>query len=368
MVSHALFWLCYYVFGSLISLSIHHIYDWRYYAELLTLLPPDMLMVYVNLYLLVPAFLLKKNYPVYFLAVLLTMTLTSSLNIWLHHLYVVGGSPYFLGNSDLTITNLASQLINSIYLLGLTTGLKFFKDSMEQRQRLLEQQKQQVVLELNFLKAQVHPHFFFNTLNNLYSLTLQQSALAPEVVLKLSSLMSYMLYESASPAVPLDKELANLENYISLEQLRFGSRLSLTFERKGLFVDSIRIPPLLLLTFVENSFKHGIGQTIGDGRIDIMLEVGKEYLTFRISNSIDPNVSTFHTVPPVAPLSNIPPSSVPPSSVPSSSVPSSKVPSSNGLGLRNVVRRLDLLYGSNYQLDKTETADNFLMTLKIPLT
>ncbi len=349
MIYHALFWLCYYIFGSLISLSIHHIYDFRYYAELLTLLPPDMLMVYVNLYLLVPVFLLKKNYPIYFAAVLPTMTSTSLLNIWLHHLYASGGSPYFLGNSDLTIANLASQLINSIYLIGLTTGLKFFKDSMEQRQRLLEQEKQQIVLELNFLKAQIHPHFFFNTLNNLYSLTLQQSALAPEVVLKLSSLMSYMLYESTSTTVPLDKEMANLENYISLEQLRFGNRLSLTFEKIGLSTDPIRIPPLILLTFVENSFKHGIGQTIGEGRIDISLSVSPTFLTFDIDNSVGPQIPIRLNADPRP-------------------THTSTLPTSYGLGLRNVIRRLDLLYGPNYRLEKTETADNFHVTLKIPLS
>ena len=232
MIFHALFWLCYYLFAALISLSVHQIYDPRFYAELLSLLPPDMALVYINLYVLIPAFLLKRKFPLYFLTVLLTMTAASMLNIALHHLYTVNGSPFFAGNNKLTIPDLATQLINCIYLVGLTTGLKFFKDSMEQRQRLREQEKQQIALELNFLKAQVHPHFFFNTLNNLYSLTLQKSDLAPEVVLKLSSLMSYMLYESGAAYVPLDREMANLEDYIALEQLRFGNRLS-SLIRKG---------------------------------------------------------------------------------------------------------------------------------------
>jgi two-component system LytT family sensor kinase len=333
MVYHVLFWLCYYLFAALISLSVHQIYDPRFYAELLSLLPPDMLLVYINLYILIPAFLLKKKYPLYFLTVLLTMSATSMLNIELHHLYIVSGSPFFAGNSNLTIPDLATQLINSIYLVGLTTGLKFFKDSMEQRQRIREQEKQQITLELNFLKAQVHPHFFFNTLNNLYSLTLQKSDLAPEVVLKLSSLMSYMLYESGAPYVPLDKEIANLENYIELERLRFGKRLSLSFEKEGNLADPVRIPPLILLTFVENSFKHGISQTIGEGRIDISLKTGPHDLIFQIDNSIgEPR------------------------------------PPGNGLGLANATRRLNLLYGHNYRLETTGTATNYHVTLKIPLS
>ncbi|HUB60134.1 MAG TPA: histidine kinase [Puia sp.] len=339
MIYHAMFWLCYYIFGALISLSIHRIYDLRFYAELLSLLPPDMLLVYINLYVLIPAFLLKRKFPLYFLTVLMTMSATSTINIWLHHLYTVNGSPFFAGNSRLTIPDLAAQLINGIYLVGLTTALKFFKDTMQQRQRIREQEKQQIALELNFLKAQVHPHFFFNTLNNLYSLTLQRSDQAPEVVLKLSSLMSYMLYESGAPFVPLDKEIANLENYIALEQLRFGKRLSLSFEKEGMPPgDSIRIPPLILLTFVENSFKHGMSQTIGDGRIDIFLKADQQELIFQIDNSIGEPQPT-----------NMSP------------------PSSNGLGFPNVTRRLDLLYGSNYRLDKTQTANHFHVTLKIPL-
>ena len=347
MIYHALFWLCYYLFAALISLSVHQIYAPRFYAELLSLLPPDMLLVYINLYVLIPAFLLKKNYPLYFLIVLITMCATSMLNIGLHHLYVVSGSTYFADNSKLTIPDLATQLINSIYLVGLTTGLKFFKDSMEQRQRIREQEKQQIALELNFLKAQIHPHFFFNTLNNLYSLTLHKSDLAPEVVLKLSSLMSYMLYESGAPYVPLDKEIANLENYIALERLRFGKRLSLSFETEWNPADPIRIPPLILLTFVENSFKHGISQTIGEGRIDISLKVDENQLFFRIDNSIG-DLAPAHMIPPRSTLG-----------------PGSPA---NGLGLRNVTRRLDLLYGSGYHLDKRETANHFHVTLKIPLT
>ncbi len=351
MIYHALFWLCYYLFAALISLSVHQIYDPRYYAELLSLLPPDMLLVYINLYILIPAFLQKKNYFAYFPILLLIMSATSTLNIALHHLYTLSGSPFFAGNSKLTIPDLATQLINSIYLVGLTTGLKFFKDSMEQRQRIREQQKQQIALELSFLKAQIHPHFFFNTLNNLYSLTLQKSDLAPEVVLKLSSLMSYMLYESGAPYMPLDKEIANLENYIALERLRFGNRLTLSFEKEGLTQNHIQIPPLILLTFVENSFKHGMSQTVGEGRIDISLKADQNDLFFRVDNSVGDLVA--------------------PPSLPSRSTPGpgfSNPSSANGLGLHNVTRRLDLLYGSRYRLDKTETANHFHITLKIPLT
>ena len=179
-------------------------------------------------------------------------------------------------------------------------------------------------------------------------------------MLKLSDLMSYMLYESGASLVPLDKEISNLENYIELEKLRFGRRLSLSFEQQG-STKSVRIPPLLLLAFVENSFKHGMNQTIGDGRIGISLNVQPEWLLFSVSN---PAASTVN---PPEPLSATPATS---SANPGISAAPSRQEASeekNGIGLKNVVRRLDLLYGGHYQLDLSNEAGAFHVTLKIPL-
>jgi two-component system LytT family sensor kinase len=333
-VYHSLFWLSYYLFGSLISLTIHQIYDARFYLELLTLLPPDMLLVYVNLYVLMPALLLRRKFVYYFTALLICISLISSLNILLHRLYALAGSTIFASVSDFNSRNFAGQFLNCIYLLALVTAIKLLKDWMLQKQQLQEKEKQQVATELNFLKSQVHPHFFFNTLNNLYSLTLQKSDLAPEVVQKLSDLMSYMLYESGAPLVPLDKEICNLENYIDLEKLRFGPRLSLSFEKEGVTAP-VRIPPLILLAFVENSFKHGMNHTTGDGRIDISLKVQPDRLWFSIDNPVESNVEA--------------------------------AGEKSGIGLKNVIRRLDLLYGTRYQLDLSGTEKTFHVILKIPL-
>jgi LytS/YehU family sensor histidine kinase len=157
--------------------------------------------------------------------------------------------------------------------------------------------------------------------------------------------MSYMLYDSGAALVPLDKEVVNLDNYIALEKLRFGSRLSLSFEKEGLHLPGpneregpaqpIRIPPLILLTFVENSFKHGMNQIIGEGRITIRLKVLPRELWFEVDNPSEGK---------------------------------NGAGTKNGIGLRNVVRRLDLLYGSRYTLDLSGTEDSFHVTLKIPLS
>jgi sensor histidine kinase YesM len=334
-VYHSLFWIAYYIFAALISLSTHQIYEPRFYWQLLTLVPPDMLLVYVNFYLLTRLGLVRKQWGLYIIALLACLVLLSALNIFLHRLYALAGSPIFAYSSDFNGPNFATRILNGIYLLGLATAFKFGKDWIVQRQQLQDIEKQQVETELEFLKSQVNPHFFFNTLNNLYSLTLQKSDLAPEVVLKLSGLMSYMLYDSGAALVPLDKEVSILENYIALEELRFGSRLRLHFEKAGLANRPAQIPPLILLTLVENSFKHGMSRIIGEGRIDLSLRVNDSELQFQIDNPVCSAGQAMQE--------------------------------KNGIGLRNVIRRLDLLYGPRYHLLLAETDNRFHVTLKLPL-
>jgi two-component system LytT family sensor kinase len=334
-VYHSLFWIAYYIFAALISLSIHRIYDPHFYWQLLTLVPPDMLLVYANFYLLTRLGLVRKQWGLYIITLLACLVLLSALNIFLHRLYARAGSPIFAYSSDFNGPNFATRILNGIYLLGLATAFKFLKDWIVQRQQLQEIEKQRVETELAFLKSQVNPHFFFNTLNNLYSLTLQKSDLAPEVVLKLSGLMSYMLYDSGAALVPLDKEVSILENYIALEELRFGSRLRLHFEKADLANRPAQIPPLILLTLVENSFKHGMSRIIGEGRIDLSLLVNDSELQFQIDNPVCSDGQATQE--------------------------------KNGIGLRNVIRRLDLLYGARYHLDLSETDNRFHVTLKLPL-
>jgi two-component system LytT family sensor kinase len=361
-VYHTLFWIAYYVFAALISLSVHHITDPRFYLQLATLVPPDMALVYWHLFLLRHFLLRRRKIALYVLLLLPCIAANAFVNISLHRLYTQWGSPFFAGSDTYDSQNFAGHVLNSIYLLGLATAAKFVKDWVLQKQQLQEIEKTQIKTELAFLRAQIQPHFFFNTLNNLYSLTLQKSDRAPEVVLKLSSLMSYMLYESAAPLAPLQHEIATLEDYLSLEQLRFGSRLILSFEKEtgptagpepypepAAPTASVRIPPLILLSFVENAFKHGMSQLPGEGRIDIHLSLQPDTLLFRISNPVAPNRNRPSTK--ADPVAQAEPGDQP----------------ANGIGLRNVIRRLDLLYGPRYDLDLRETDNTFHVTLKIPL-
>lgn len=334
---HFLFWLCYFSGAALIAINIRPIQHWTFFLQLMSLVAVDMLQVYLNIYVLIPFLLFRRKYVLYFSILLTSVFLQAALFIWLHHYFTISGEKGFSYVMDLTPGNLGIQSLNIFSLLGLTTGIKFIKDWMLQEQRWQEKEKQHIETELSFLKSQIHPHFFFNTLNNLYSLTIRKSDQAPEVVLKLSELMSYMLYESSVATVPLEKEIANLQNYMALERLRFGQRLTLCFEIKG-NAGLVRVPPLVLLAFVENAFKHGLKDQMGPVRIDLYLEVQTAWLTFEVSNPAGESeeLGAEEMVP-------------------------------GGIGLKNVGRRLDILYGSNYVLNIERTDNLFKVHLKIPL-
>ncbi len=147
-----------------------------------------------------------------------------------------------------------------------------------------ELQKQKLESELKFLKSQIHPHFLFNTLNNLYALTLDKSEEAPEVVVKLSGLLSYMLYECNAPRVPLEKEINLLQDYLAMEKIRYRNELKVDFDVQGK-VNGKLIAPLLLIPFVENGFKHGLSKQINNPWIYIALRINNDSLHFNVKNN-----------------------------------------------------------------------------------
>lgn len=261
------------------------------------------------------------------------MTAFSALNILMQKFYFAHGQVLFALSSKFTVGNMFMHGFEQIYLLGLTTSIKLAKHWVRSQQLMKEKEKQYLEAELNFLKTQIQPHFFFNTLNNLYSLTLKKSDQAPEVVLKLSDLMSYMLYESNAPQVPLKKEIDYLQSFLEVEKLRFGQRLSISFKVEG-ETSKLAIPPMILILFLENSFKHGVKNSLQDIEIDVSLEVDEKFLYFKVAN----------------PVSDFADST-----------------DKNGIGLKNVRRRLELLYGKDFVLDTEVWNKTYLVSLKIPV-
>ena len=189
--------------------------------------------------------------------------------------------------------------------------------------------------ELKLLKAQIHPHFLFNTLNNLYGLTLEKSDDAPDLVLKLSEILDYILYRCDEKSVPLSEEINNLKNYIEIEKIRYSEnlKLDLNFPQE---TNNLQIAPLIVLPFVENAFKHGVSKFPGIAFVKIKMVVEDKTLVFDIENTRNKDVTKNDNY-------------------------------SKGIGLVNVRKRLDLMYPEKYKLNIKELEEIFSVNLAIKL-
>jgi LytS/YehU family sensor histidine kinase len=188
--------------------------------------------------------------------------------------------------------------------------------------------------ELQLLKAQVHPHFLFNTLNNIYYFTLSGSPKAPEMINKLSSLLYYIIHECNQPLVPLQKELAMIRDYTTLEKIRYGEQMDFSIEIGDDGAEKL-IAPLLLIPFVENSFKHGASKMISESWVKLRIMIEDKTLHFFISNSR-----------------------------PQEAEPQLK---KGNIGLKNVKQRLHLLYPGAHELNIVSEPKSFTVSLKIAL-
>ncbi|HET8861574.1 histidine kinase [Marivirga sp.] len=268
---HICFWTAYVIFATLLygSKGVGVTYGHPDQIEILGLafveaiffLPIHILFSYGLIYLLIPRFLFKGQYMLLFLSTLSLMILVAALSFVIANTLVSSfrdslGIPsppsyFFFG--------LMAGLRGGTTVAGFAAAIKLSKYWYQKHWANQALEKQNLQAELQLLKSQIHPHFLFNTLNNLYSLTLMRSENAPNVVLKLSDLLSYMLYECNQPKVVLEKELKLMYGYIELEKLRYGSRLDVQMKVVGTAKNQL-IAPLLFLPFLENAFKFGVSE------------------------------------------------------------------------------------------------------------
>jgi LytS/YehU family sensor histidine kinase len=215
---------------------------------------------------------------------------------------------------------------------GLTSIISLFKYWFKKQQELLQAEKEKVTAELQLLKAQVHPHFLFNTLNNIYSFSLEHSPKTPGLILKLSSLLSYMLYDCKVEEVLLEKEVEIMKNYIDLEKERYGNKIEISWSIEGDIKDKY-IAPLLLLPFLENAFKHGTSEQLEKPWLSVDMSVKQDVLRCKIANSKNEFVSL----------------------------------SKNGIGIQNVKKRLEFLYPGNHELKMNDEGNFFVVSLLVEL-
>ncbi len=287
------------------------------------------LSVYINLLWLIPVFFNKRKFLLFTFLELANIILFILLNYYVTYFFEGGKQPTNF------LTEFIAELILVLLFLIVSTLLKFMRDSIALQDvelRMKEVEKQKIEAELMALKAQVNPHFFFNTLNSLYALSLDKSDKAPELILKLSDLMRYVIYESKEDLVPLAKQLEFLQSYVYLERLRSNESLDVQFDVTGECVD-VKIASLLYLAFIENAFKHGAKDKSDNPFIHIYFNLEHDdRVIFTIENRADP----FRRKRP-----------------------------DGGFGLSNVKKRLELLYPGKHLLNISESVTSYRVELTI---
>ncbi|HEX5171448.1 MAG TPA: histidine kinase [Cyclobacteriaceae bacterium] len=324
---HLLFWMLviiYYAWGFGLDVDPK-----RAFLTSLSFFPGHVIMVYVLLYFLIPKYLLQRKFW-HFLIGFVILVFICATYAGLAQL-TVNSVKQFAGVS----VRVGRNVLPFVHVGGIAASIKLLKYWYLQRKQTIEAEQQRTVAELKLLKAQLHPHFLFNTLNNLYSHTLEFSPKSPEIVLKLSGLLRFMIYESNVARIPLSKEIELLRDYISLEQLRYGDRLDMSITVTG-EVERYQIAPLLLLPFLENAFKHGTSMQIDQCWISFNLSMEDNFLSFKLLNSIDPSAGKDYS-------------------------------EHKGIGLDNVIRRLQLLYKDDYQFETVMMDEVFVVNLGLPL-
>ena len=285
-----------------------------------------LVFFYVNAYLLIPLLVYKRKYWQYLLALLTTLGVMLAWDSFFFHVFLRGLN-YKVWNF------FVFNLPIFIFLVITSAAFRMIRDRIEENQRAKEKENENLKTELSLLRSQVSPHFMFNIMNNMVALARKRSELLEPSLIKLSSLLRYMLYETEEK-VPLQREVEYLQSYIDLQSQRFGEKVKIKVCMENVN-DRHEIEPMLLIPFVENAFKHGTGM-IENAEIDINLKTESDTLYFSVRNKFNETGGETKD-------------------------------KSSGIGLMNVRRRLALLYSNQHSLLITKQDDWFIVSLQIAL-
>ncbi len=331
LLQHVLVWLgIYVVYTIMLSINADPIA-----VLLLNLLTVGLyMMAYYLLRNIQIPYLYDKNKIGLFVA---SVAVSSVLLYAIYRLGLIYGLDGVRGlNSKIQYTLLGDYLVKAIRFytpaMALLALESYFEGKKEQI-RIQRLEKEKLANELKFLKAQINPHFLFNTLNNLYSYVVQESPKAPDMIMRLSGILDYVLYRSQQATVLMSEEVQTIENFLALEKIRYGERLEVQFQTDGDL--SMPISPLILLSLVENAFKHGASGDIGQAKIRIHIFEKNKNIHCEVWNT----KSKYH-----GELNDA---------------------YKEGLGLSNIQRQLVLVYPQQHELNIVDEADSFTVNLKI---
>jgi LytS/YehU family sensor histidine kinase len=293
-------------------------------------MPVTIATSYFLNYFLIPRYLLKgrfKKFILYFIYSLIFSIYLDMLIVLLTFILLAGYKANNMAPATLDLFFIMAAMLMVVFLAAAIRLVFVWTKAQQENQKL---RLEKVEAELKFLKAQIHPHFLFNTLNNLYCLTIDKSEKAPEVVLKLSELLNYMLYECNPKFISLEKELQQAKNFIDLELLRYSDRLKIELNVIG-DINNKKVAPLLLITLFENAFKHGVMSNARNSWIKIIISSTKDSLEISVCNSrhnkaIIKNINSVQN---------------------------------NGIGLQNLQNQLMLLYKEKHTLEILESEKDY---------
>lgn len=292
---------------------------------------PYLLIFIIHNSLIAPRLLLRKHRYVWYLVVnLLTITAVFSL-VAIYEKYAPYDTEPYILNGKASFTDLAIywNILLGFFMTGLNMGIKLLYRSLRDEQQMEELKRQNLQAEMDYLRYQINPHFFMNTLNNIHALIDIDTEYAKSAVIELSKMMRYVLYESGSETISLKKDIQFIENYIELMRIRYDSSIDICLDYPATIPNKVAIPPLLLIVFVENAFKHGVSYNHASF-IHIRIGYRDDAVTAVISNSCHEKSR----------------------------------PGTTGIGLENVKKRLALIYQDNYTLS-IDDSDPAVYTVKL---
>lgn len=326
---HVLFWIVLYILDVLIFGFGYENVD-RFVTIVLAEVPPQILLAYTVMYWIIPQYVTKKLFFESIFFLFIAFLVSGFIG---HILFII----FSLYSSDASLGDLPKIFVRGFYAFlhaSIAIAIKLVKMWYENEKRVSEMEKTKLESELKMLKDQVNPHFMFNTLNNLYGLIGKNPVHAQESVLGLSRILHYMLYESNHDRIRLQQEIRCIRDYIELEKLRYPGNLSISLNVQDT-VNELSVVPLIIFPFVENSFKHGTSEMVEDAWINIDFSIFKNSFVFKIENGKSPKLTTTEM---------------------------------KGIGLNNVKRRLELIYGDDHSLQIMDSPESFLVILKIALS
>jgi len=330
------FWLTYFTFNVLRWGVFYQDYAYSLKSNLIGF-PIHITLCYLFIFIFLPKLFQRKVFE-FFSLITLSLSVAVLLKFQLTFSFLSEDvlPEYTAITSNITFSYLIQTVLGEVYVISFVSCIKLVIDWTKQREFLLNTNKILLENELKYLRSQIQPHFFFNTLNNLYSLTIDKSDKAPDLILKLSDLMKYFLYETGKEYQSLSNEIKHIKDYIDIEKLRYNEELKVSFNIRGA-VKKTMIRPLLLIPLVENAFKHGARNSKKNSYITIDLKINSSEINFKVENSFSKSTKPIKV-------------------------------QVGGIGLANIKKRLEINYGKeNFSLNTFEEKNKYIAELIVKL-